>query len=124
MHGNVLDSMLNPFDGHLMSTPELIVWLLACYGLTFLLCGAKLTAAPRRLLSRLAFFANLLSCYFCTGFWVSLALAYWVLQTPAWAVLHGFAGATFCYGLDVLLRRLEAEETGLLHEFHEPPTVD
>ena len=124
MHGDVLKSLLNPFDGHLMSTTELIVWMLACYGITFLLCSADLTAAPRRLLRRVAFFDKLLACYFCTGFWVALATAYWLLQTPVWAVLHGFAGATSCYALDVLIRRVEGQETGLLHDFDEPATLD
>ena len=116
--------VLNPFDGHLMSTPELIVWLLACYGMTFLLCSAKITAAPRRLLCRGRFFDELLGCYFCSGFWVALATAYWLLQTPSWAILHGFAGATTCYALDALLRRLEGPGTGLLDDFDEPAALD
>jgi len=107
-----------------MSTTELIVWLLACYGITFLLCGAELTAAPRRWLCRLRFFEKLLGCYFCSGFWVALATAYWLLQTPAWAVLHGFAGATSCYALDAVVRRLEGPETGLLHDFDESAALD
>lgn len=95
-----------------MSTTELIVWLLACYGITFLLCGAKLTATPRRwLVNNSDFLANLLACYFCTGFWVSIITACWVVQTPLWAVLHGFAGATSSYILDAAIRRLEAIET-------------
>lgn len=107
-----------------MSSIETIIWLLACYGITFLLCGAELTSRPRHWLGQIRFFAKLLDCYFCSGFWVSLVTASYLLQKPAWALLHGFAGATSCYVLDALVRRLEAPETRLLHEFDEPTTVD
>jgi len=96
-----------------MDGRQLCVWLLACYGMTFLLCSAKI-AAPvrRRLAASSAFFAGLIECYFCTGFWVALGTAVWVDQQPVWLVLHGFAGATSCYVLDAAIRRLEATETG------------
>jgi hypothetical protein len=100
-----------------MSDVELMVWALASYGVTFLLCSAEVTALPRRLVTRLWFFEKLLSCYFCTGFWISWGLAYWVLQTFMWSLLHGFAGATFCYVLDAAVRRLESG--GTVDEFIE-----
>lgn len=92
-----------------MAAGRLFVWLLACYGGTFLLCSASVTSVPRGwLVARFRFIAGLLSCYFCTGFWVSLGSAYGLLGEPVSAVLHGFAGATFCYFLDAVIRRLEA----------------
>lgn len=113
---------LNPFDGHLMSLEELIVWLLACYGITFLLCSSRILATPRTwLVTRSSAVAELLACYFCTGFWVSLTTALWLLQTPVWGVLYGFAGATSCYVLDAVVRRLEAGEAD---EFDERPAAD
>lgn len=111
---------LNPFDGHLMSLEELIVWLLACYGMTFLLCSSRILARPRAWVCRVDAIAELLSCYFCTGFWVSLTTALWLLQTPVWGVLYGFAGATSCYVLDALVRRLEAVDD----EFDKRPAED
>lgn len=87
----------------------LLVWLLACYGGTFLVCSASVTAAPRRwLVERSSWAAGLLACYFCTGFWVSLGSAYGLSRQVTWSFLQAFAGATFCYFLDAVIRRLEA----------------
>lgn len=95
-----------------MTGPQTAVWLLACYGMTFLLCSAKVTAWIRRpLTSRSDLLAGLLGCYFCMGFWVALGTAYWALREPLWAVFHGFAGATSSYAIDAAIRRLEAIET-------------
>jgi hypothetical protein len=95
----------------------MLIFLLACYGLAFTICDAKLFRAPRMWVrSRFRFFDELLSCYFCTGFWVSLSvaiLAYWfeypILISKVWqCCFYGFAGASFCYGLDAVIRWLEA----------------
>ena len=92
-----------------MDATKTAVWLLACYGVTFLVASSSVLAVPRTwLVSRSSFIAGLLGCYFCTGFWVSLTTALWLLRTPLWGVLHGFAGATSCYVLDAAVRRLEA----------------
>ena len=105
-----------------MDPVELTVWLLACYGMTFLLCSSHILAAPRTwLVLRSDLLARLLSCYFCTGFWVSLATALWLLKEPVWGCLHGFAGATSCYVLDAVVRRLEAGEGD---EFNERAAAD
>lgn len=94
-----------------MSLPELTVWLLGCYGLTFLVCSAHVTGPIRRWITRRSdLLRQMFECYFCTGFWIALGTAVWTLQTPFWGALHGFAGATFCYVLDAAVRRLEAVE--------------
>jgi hypothetical protein len=91
-----------------VSLQQTIVWLLACFGLTFLLCDAAITAVPRTwLVMRFGFFRKLLACYFCTGFWASLALAVGLIREPLWLVLYGFAGASFSYALNVVLVALE-----------------
>lgn len=114
-----------------MYIEDLLVWLLACYGITFVLCSAKLTAAPRRWLCRWGFFRELLGCYFCSGFWVGFATAIWLMEEPVsalshglGALLHGFAGATFSYALDALLRRLERSEAGVPYDFIESAALD
>ncbi len=93
----------------------LTIWL-ACYGVTFLLCDAKIIEAPRQwLTSRSTFLNELLNCYFCTGFWASLAVWFVVGELPAnpsryveSLVLNAFAGATFCYALNSLILTLES----------------
>lgn len=90
---------------------ELAVWLLACYGIVFLLADSTILAAPRGwLLRRSQFVANLLGCYFCLGFWVALGTSFLMPLRPSWIVFYGFAGATSCYVLDAAVRRLEGAE--------------
>jgi hypothetical protein len=97
-----------------------LVYLLACYGLTFTLCSATILDRPRFwIVDKSEFAAKLLSCYSCTWFWVSLVLypAIFLLdqdladltwKTAIKAVAHSFAGATFAYGFDSLIRAAEA----------------
>ncbi len=86
------------------------IYLLACYGVTFLLVDASILETPRRwLLNRVPGMQSLFTCYFCTGFWVSLALRYarWGLD----ALLYwAFAGAAVTYLLDVTSRTVERME--------------
>lgn len=64
------------------------------------------------------FFRGLFACYFCTGFWASLFVAgsgclVWPVfvgttaQYVFYTVGFGFAGATACYTIDVLLKYWE-----------------
>jgi hypothetical protein len=93
--------------------PE-VFYLLACFGLTYLACDASILARPREIIRRrLRFIDKMLACYFCTGFWVSLA--WYALLSPLAAdwrigvlgVAHAFAGASFSYALNVVLLRFE-----------------
>ena len=95
-------------------TCSLSIWLLACYGLTFLLADATVFARPRVwVTSRSRWLSELLGCYFCLGVWVSLGLwvaAAWPLKLGDWssALLHVFGGATVSYVLDRVVTALEA----------------
>lgn len=82
------------------------LWL-ACYGVTFTLCDAKLTTRPRQWLQRSSFVASLLGCYFCTGFWVSMGLS-WLdgYQGVDW-LLMGFGGAAATYIINSVVMALE-----------------
>ena len=87
-----------------MSTLSLSLFLLAVYGLTFVICDAEITAVPRRLVSRIRFFRRLLTCHFCTGFWVA-GLLYGVSHGSAalrssGSLLHILAGASAAYVVD------------------------
>ncbi len=95
-----------------------VYYLLACYGLTFALCDAAILSRPREFLcNRVRVIDELLSCYFCAGFWVSGAL-YLVLfgetiesieyRSVAWAAAHAFAGAAFSFITYVIVDFLES----------------
>ena len=98
-----------------------LLYLLACYGLTFTLCDAKLFTRLRDLLCRWKFARELLSCYFCTGFWLSMVLCvplFWgsfvdgyMWQRVVAVIAYGFAGAAFSYFLDAVIVRLEGTVT-------------
>lgn len=79
----------------------------------------------RDILAKSSWVAELMECWFCSGFWCSLVVMYlgdfgWpgslesfiaVVKT-SWPdlIIKGFAGASFVYGLDLLLRFLEAHD--------------
>jgi hypothetical protein len=94
--------------------PSLSLWLLACYGLTFLLADSTILSRPRAwITTRSTWFKELFECHFCLGVWVSLGL--WV--TLAWppkladwrsALLYVFAGASATYVVDRLVTLAEA----------------
>jgi len=92
----------------------LVLWILAVYGLTFLLADASIFDRPRAWACRVSWFASLLKCYFCVGFWCALALyvirtppclqvAYWV-DTALWV----FAGTAGSYVLSKLVDLIDA----------------
>lgn len=95
---------------------DTILYLLACYGLTFTVCDAHLFGRPRRWLkARSSFIHDLLSCHFCTGFWTSMAIAAVLyssqhgslISKAGWSIVYGFAGAAFCYAFDTVVRWFE-----------------
>lgn len=100
-----------------------VLYLLACYGLTFLICDATIFGRVRDYMrARSKVIDGLVSCYFCAGFWSS---AFWYLviypepqeclgfekgiswELWFWWLAHAFAGAAFSFALDVVLTRLE-----------------
>jgi len=91
-----------------MSGNTLLIWILSIYGITFLIADSELLGLPRNELRKISFFDKLLNCYFCVGFWVSLALSLLVLplmwtQKTYLSVLFGtFSGASGAYILDLL----------------------
>lgn len=94
---------------------DIMIDLLAAFGLTFTLCASKILSKPRDALrKRSTFVEQLLDCMFCSGFWVSLVI--FTLRLPftttTWYVgtvlLHAFAGASFVYLFDSLLLTLES----------------
>jgi hypothetical protein len=102
----------------------LFLQLLASFGVTFTIASSHVFRPVRDLLTGVRsadkqfyrFFRELFQCYFCTGFWSSLLVAIVaVLATPfdslltnvSYVWMFGFAGATFNYSFDVVLKSLE-----------------
>lgn len=82
--------------------------LLVGYGLMFSVRDALITATLRRQIMKVPFFAGLLSCAFCTGFWTSLASAWLCGKTGLTVVIsYGLAGAAFCMLADAGLTYIE-----------------
>lgn len=100
-----------------------VFYLLACYGLTFLVCDATIFGRVRDFMrARSKALDGLLSCYFCMGFWVSIFWYFVLYEKPQaclgfeegiswplwwWMLAHAFAGASFSFALNVVLTRLE-----------------
>lgn len=90
--------------------------MLACYGVVFVAVESQVLQNPRLwLMARSRVISELLSCWFCTGFWVA-AVVHVVVDRDAVTmgrymedvVVGSFAGATFTYALNVLLLTLES----------------
>jgi hypothetical protein len=85
--------------------------LLSIFGVTFLICDSALLERPRLWLCRWDLLRGLLSCYFCTGFWVSLFVFTYLNsetlpQGAVQVVLYAFEGATAAYLLDAAVSAL------------------
>lgn len=103
----------------------MLIHLLACYGLTFILCDSEILEGLRFALYRrsVSFWQKFLGCHFCAGFWMSaliMAVVNYGLPVPAYlveVVVGALAGATFTFALNTALLALEA----MLHD-RDPPT--
>lgn len=89
-----------------------MIELLACFGITFLLCDAAIIARPRAVVRRIPFVDALLKCYFCTGFWVALALFWYLGRRNVDLVVWSFAGASAAYVINALVLVLERWNDG------------
>jgi len=99
----LLHFLLNPLGGRSINGPELVSFLLACYGVTFLLCGSSLLQTPRVWLrGRSKTIDQLVTCYFCTGFWVAVLIGFWLFRWSPWTIVYGFAGASSSFLLNSL----------------------
>lgn len=85
-----------------------MIYLLACFGATFALCDSSFFSWFRTLVGRLHFFKEMLACYFCTGFWVSLGLACLLFPLDAWVVARALAGAAVAYVLNTAQMAVES----------------
>jgi len=105
--------------------PSLILWILAVYGLVFLLSDAKILSEwipVRPLLQRVKFFRELLQCYFCMGIWVGAALWFaltWPNPFNIQAAAYLPAGAAGAYLIDLLTNYVETQMMATFEEMHE-----
>jgi hypothetical protein len=85
-----------------------MIFVLACYGLTFAVCDATLLSWPRSYVRRIPFFDALLSCYFCAGFWCAAVVSVvYLTLTPAHHLVHALAGAASTYAINQTLVAIE-----------------
>lgn len=85
------------------------LFLLACFGLTYLVRSSSIARLPRLwLVGHSRFFRAMLACAFCTGFWCSLTVGAAMPEVP-WRLLlpYALAGAGFAYGFDALVLLIE-----------------
>ena len=96
---------------------ETFLTIALMYGITFGIKDAKLLHAPRAWLTQKSnFFAELLSCAYCTGFhggWISFLILHMgglARILPFWWSLsvYALAGAAVSYVIDTAMVRLES----------------
>lgn len=91
-------------------TTETIQFYLAGYGITFILIDSYLPLWSQfrdKVLTKIAFFDKLLSCYFCTGFWVGFALSFHFYNLDLLShVMLGIANAATAYVGHAFVKRL------------------
>ncbi len=103
----------------------MILFLFAGHGLTFLLCTSTIFFTPRLwVIYQSKWLADLLACYFCTGFWAGMVLygvavvglpqvglvypvTSNVLEFVCLSVFHGMAAASFSYVMHLVTSYLE-----------------
>jgi hypothetical protein len=97
-----------------MPLPSLTIWILAVYGLAFLLSDAKIFEdwiPLRPQLRKVKFFRDLLSCYFCMGIWISTAgwvLWSWPFIWRKEVVLYILAGSAGAFLIETGVNAAEA----------------
>jgi len=97
---------------------QLIILLLASYGLSFALIDATILEWPRSIITKIEVFRELLHCYFCTGFWAGIIVALIAASglgsfTPyalGLIVIFGFASATSSYAIQLKLSVWESQQ--------------
>ena len=92
---------------------NIVIVLLAFYGLTYTFKEASIFDKPRVFLIRLhPFFYRLFSCYFCTGFhagYIIYLLLNFRQLSIADAFLWGLASATTSFVLNLIVEKLSSD---------------
>lgn len=91
-----------------MSSIELVLVLLACFGMTLILVHGKILDCPRNfLVERFGFFGKMIQCSMCTGWWVGLFFAFiWVLHGTFPYLFYFITLAFASSGVSFLLERM------------------
>jgi hypothetical protein len=94
--------------------PSLTLWILAVYGLAFLISDAKILEEwipIRPQLRKIRFFKGLLSCYFCMGIWGGMlgwVLWSWPYILRKEALFYILAGASGAFLIDLSVNVVDA----------------
>ena len=88
---------------------DTIITILSFYGLTFAIQNSDLLSRPRNWIMRHSVFMfQLLSCSFCTGYWVGLII--YLLHEKEWHgnlfLIWGLASASISYIINAVVDRL------------------
>jgi hypothetical protein len=94
---------------------QIFIWILATYGIIFLLMESEIFSPIRDYITKASFFDKLFSCSFCMGTWVSFLLYVFVniksnfkdFSLYSNCVLYTFSGATGVYFISKVLDWLE-----------------
>lgn len=91
-----------------MMTWQIVLVLLACFGMTLILVHSKILNCPRKFISEKSdFFNDLLKCSMCTGWWVGLYYAFIMVLFSTYPLLFYFFTMPFASsGVSFLLERL------------------
>ena len=86
---------------------DALIILLSFYGMTFLIKESSILSRPRNwVLLKSTFIAELMLCWFCSGFWSAL-LVYLLYQWHfGFIFLWGLAGASASFILNAIVDRL------------------
>jgi hypothetical protein len=85
---------------------EIILLLLACFGLTNILVNGKILDKFRELISKNSFLKDLIGCSMCTGWWVGLYFAIVLLLIPMGSAFYYLATLPFASsGISWILER-------------------
>jgi hypothetical protein len=97
--------------------PELLLLLLASYGLWFAIARSDLPVIGRLrdiLCERSTLAAKFFMCAACSGFWASLAVAALMsigkdfgVREAVWVLLSGFAGSASTYLIETHVTKME-----------------
>jgi len=70
---------------------DLVIFVLSSWGLTHLIVSGKIWENSRNwLIIRSSFFAGLLTCYQCSGFWSGLFMSILWTSSPSHMIMMGF----------------------------------
>jgi hypothetical protein len=94
-----------------MNITNLIIFSIACYGLTFGWIESPIAKPIRTILNKNKLSSYLATCYHCSGFWVGVIISISIFRIDSlrYLLLYGLYSAGFCFAFNTLLNKLETK---------------